>query len=293
MIPKTIPQDHEDRLKAPPYVWDWRDYASWRETVWALLNPIVDERVKAAFHKSPPEYLVSDDLDWLDNIIFSVTGEYEDSKEFLADKIHQHYQAFRAVHGTRNSSLTTFYEQGLLPLEPSKIHDQARSIFLDGRFPELTEEHLQTAIREVDTATRENRVYFDANEEMLLKFGGQYMLFGSEYLLCIAGALRKNREDQRLLNSIGVPVVFVCDIPLNLMSRYTILEFSGMALEIVFRELLDGKDFERDPYQGGGLSIQDQLPPECIVGHYHPEITRDPLGLVIPRASSRAFEVKR
>lgn len=104
---------------------------SWRETLWAPLSDYLTAGVRAAFVDSPPEYIVSDDLSWLDEIIFEVTGKVVDIKQLTADRMRTHYRAFRAVHGTRTDDLAQFYCDGLRFLGSAEIEDRARSIFLN------------------------------------------------------------------------------------------------------------------------------------------------------------------
>jgi hypothetical protein len=271
---------YNDRPPAPLDVWNHRDYSTWRTVIWELIQDVVNPEVRSAFLASPPQYVVCDDLSWLNNIVCEVTGEEADTKALLAQRLRRRFRALRAVHGTRTADLGEFYRQGILPLVPAQFHLKAHEIFLGGEFPELSEEDLDTAIRAGGSNLREGRVYFEANEEMLIAFAGHYMLYGSEYLLAIAAHLGTSHRDyRRVLKRRGTPTLFVCEVPLELISERTLQEFAGDALESVFQELLDGPNFRRDRWRGAGFSIRCQLSPACIVGHYHPVITRDPFGM--------------
>ena len=275
--PKLLEADFFKRKAAPIDVWHWQDYTSWKDVIWSLLDDVIDDSVRKAFLESPPEYVVSDDLGWLDKIVLRVKGEECDTKELLADRIWGHFRAFRAAHGTRLNTADSIYTNGLKPLEPDDFHEKAREIFLNDTFPELEEAHLQTAIVDVGTETREGHVYFEASEQFLINHCGHYMIYGSEYLLAIAAHLKGRRDYRKILKSSGMPTIFVCDIPLELLSDYTILEFAGNALAKVFQELLGGEGFEPEGGLGSALSIRTYLPSKCIVGHYHPVVHRDPL----------------
>ncbi|MCX8476294.1 MAG: hypothetical protein MT490_10920 [Sphingomonas sp.] len=45
--------------------------------------------------------MVSDDLSWLNEIVFAVSGRDVEMKSLLAERLAQEYRGFRAVHGTR------------------------------------------------------------------------------------------------------------------------------------------------------------------------------------------------
>lgn len=277
VMPTPLSSRHDQRPEAPAHVWDWQAYPRWKGAVWELLSDTVDQEVRQAFLDDPPQYVVYDNMGWLDEIIWSARQIDVDSKELLADRLKRRFAAFRAFHGTRADDLGAFYAKGLLPLDPDAAHLRAKEIFLGGDFPELTPEALEAAIREVGTDTREGRVYFDGNEQLLIEDCGHYMLYGSEYVVGIAAHLKGPRDYRQTLKRRGEPVVFVCDVPFALMGHGTLLEFAGMALASVFQELLDGSDYQPDQSQGAGFSIRQALPRECIAGHYHPVIIRDPI----------------
>ena len=275
--PRLISGTYSDRPTAPSDVWDWQAFGSWRNIVWELIGEIVDVDVRSTFLKRPPEYVVCDDLDWLDNIIFSTHHQFVDSKLFLAEKLEQHFRCFRAAHGTRLVELRSIYQEGLVPLDPTKMQERARSIFLTGEFPELSSELLGQAFKAVCTRTREGRVYFEGKETMLVKMCGQYMLYGSEYMLGVAAHLGNYRDYRQRLKRYGEPTVFVCYVPISLMRFETIMEFAGIALEMIFEELLHGEGYVPDRWRGACFSIDEKLPGSCILGHYRPSNIRDPL----------------
>lgn len=275
---RLIEPIHSARPPAPQDVWDYRAYSTWRAQIWALIEDFADLAVRTAFLHSPPKYVVGDDLSWLDDIIYTVHHKDVDSKSLLTQKLRTRYRALRAVHGTRTENVASFYRDGLTPLVPEHFHAQAREIFLCERYPELSENTLLAAIASVGANLRERRVFFEANEEMLIAQAGHYMLYGSEYLTAIAAHLNGNQDYRQVLKKRGQPTLFVCDVPLDLISEGTLQEFAGESLETVFQELLDGPDFVRDRWRGAGFCIHETLAASNLVGHYHPDIRNDPLG---------------
>lgn len=253
----------------------WQDFTSWRDVVWNLMDDVLTDRVKSAFLKDPPEYIVGDDLSWLDEIILDVLDEKVDSKELMADRLEDHYKAFRVFHGTRTENPGSYYEKGVTPLDPENMHQKARDVFLGGRYPELTNDHLEKAIAAVGHELRSRRVYFEANEKLLIGQCGHYMLYGSEYLACIAVNLPSSYY-QRELKKIGKPVMFVCDVPIEMISGNVILELAGRCLQLVFEDLLY-HDVGNDDLGLFGFCIHQKLSPQNIVGHYHPIVHCDPL----------------
>lgn len=266
-----------DRLAAPDDVWDFGRFATWRAAIWDLIDDFAGEAVRDRFLRSPPEYVVSDDLTWLDDIVRATLGLEVDSKEELADRLTARYRALRAYHGTSATSLEPFYTQGLRPLVVEECHQRARELFLSGQYPELSEEDLRRAIKVVGAETREGRVYFEANEHSLTERCGHYFLYGSEYLVAIAAHLGERRDYRRALKGLGRPTLFVCDVPMVQLRREMVLARAGIALKSVFQELIDGEEYAPGKWQGVGFSISTPLGPACLVGHCHPSNLQDPL----------------
>lgn len=282
---RLVPQDLIKRGTPPRNVFCYPLVETWRHRVWRMLNDVIDDRVRAEFKRNPPEYIVSDDLAWLDKIIRAVTGEFVDIKSLTADRLREEFEFFRAGHATRTDDIEKFYRDGLKILDAHVIEDKARVIFLNGKFAGATEETLQGAIDEIDARNRsggrEGSLYFCAVEENLYsRYGnsGHYLTYGSEYLYCLGIRITSSYQTKIALSSIGRPTLFVCDIPFNLMSFYTIQEFSGLILEYLFCELAGHEDCHAlSPGAGSALRLQTNLPGDFIVGHYHPTNIYDPL----------------
>lgn len=275
--PRLLSAIANERQPAPKYVWDFDRHVTWHSNIWCLMSDFIGPDVKEAFLSNPPEYLVEDDLSWLDALVLQSRNIHVDSKAKLAELLLGHYRAIRAYHGTSAPTLDSFYEQGLRPLAIEEFHDQARQIFLSGGYPELSEDNLKNAIENVGSATRKGRVYFEANERFLKKLCSHYLLYGSEYLVALAANLGGTRDYRRVLKGRFAPTLFVCDVPLEYLHPDIVAEFAGIALKSIFQDLLDGPSDAPPEWRGSGFSIRVPLNASCIVGHYHPTITHDQL----------------
>lgn len=281
---REIAENIKVRAAPPADVFCFPLVDSWKARIWDLLRGHVTDEVKSEFIRNPPEYVVCDDLSWLDDIIFEVTGETTDIKEWTADRLGQEYRAFRASHAMRTNDLAQFYRTGLRCLRAEEIEDRARSIFLNGRFNYATEDRLREAIDDIEarktSGGREGSLYFCADERSLITRSGgsgHYLVYGSEYLYCLGIRVVSEWEAKRALKEIGRPTMLVCDIPMRLMRPHTLQEFAGSILEYLFCELVGRESHALGPGSGSALSLTVDLPPEHIVGHYHPAKIHDPL----------------
>ena len=279
-----IPENSDERELVPDDVFCLTDVASWRCRIWRLLDDLVTEKVKQSFRRNPPEYVVSDDLSWLNGIVLERTGREIDMKSILAERIAQEYRSFRAGHGTRTNNLGQFYKDGIRYLRPHEIEASARALFLTSDFDWVTEEKLQIAIADIDARNtsggRAGRLYFCADERSLItRLGGagHYLVYGSEYLSCLGVRLIGSLDTKNVLKSVGRPTMFVCDIPMKMMREHALGEFAGMVLEILFCELIGEPSDALSPGAGTALSLTEDLPGVHIVGHYHPAAIHDPL----------------
>jgi hypothetical protein len=188
--PRDVPED----------VFCFAQVDTWRGHVWSMLDDLITDDVKALFVADPPEYVVSDDLSWLDDLIFRASGQDTNIKEEAAWRLRQRYRAFRAAHATRTNDLSQFYSRGLRYLRPEEIEDRARTLLLNGQAEGASEAIIRAAIP-------------------------------------IRAAWQSSAR--KILKGLGRPTLFICDVPMKLISDRTIEEFAGMMLEYLFCELVE------------------------------------------------------
>jgi hypothetical protein len=281
---RAIPASRAECGPTPDDVFCFPDVTSWRERIWTLISDIVTDDVLEEFKDNPPEYVVSDDLSWLNEIVFAVSGRDVEMKSLLAERLAEEYHAFRAVHGTRTDDLAPFYEHGLRCLRADEAEKRARSLFVTPEFSWVTQEKFEAAVADIDarkeSGGREGRLYFCADERNLItRYGssGHYLIYGGEYLYCLGIRLVSRLDAQRVLKSVGRPTMFVCDIPMRMIRPSTLGEFAGSILEYLFCELFGEQSHALSDGAGSALSLTEDLPGEYIVGHYHPARIYDPL----------------
>lgn len=282
---REIEASLDARAAVPDDVFCYPLVVSWRDRIWRMLGDVITDGVRAEFARHPPEYIVSDDLSWLDGMISRATGQTVDMKELVATRLSREFRVFRAAHGTRTNDLARFYKVGLRRLQAEEVEDRGRKLFLSGQFEDATEQRLQAAIDELGARNtnggRGGKLYFCADERSLITqmgSSGHYLVYGSEYLYCLGMRVVSAFEAKRTLKAIGRPTMFVCDIPMPLMQFHTLREFGGMVMEYLFCDLIDDPDCHAlSPGAGSALSLIKDLPAEHIVGHYHPESVYDAL----------------
>lgn len=277
---RELPQKLKDR-SLPNDVFCYPLVTSWRNRVWEMISAFVTPEVIEEFKLNPPEYVVSDDLSWLDDLIFDVTGEFTDIKRITATALRSEFKAFRAAHATRTNDLTVYYRDGLRILTNEEIENIARGLFLSGKFTYVSERTLERAIQDLnskDFPYRTDdipRLYLCADEsDFLTRSGcsGHYLDFGSEYLFNLAIRLVGEFRAKQELRSVGRPTMLIFDVPMTLISEATLEDFAGSILEFFFCELVDDLEAHAlSPGAGSAMILAYELPAETVVGHYHPD----------------------
>ncbi len=260
----------------------WKKKEVWREDFLEIMGDIVDKELIRNFKLSPPEYVLSDDMGWLESIIEDVKGYEIDIESVFFDRFLEYYGAVRAFHACCPSDVSTYYDKGIIPLERQQLTQRAYEIFLSDNFPEVTESLVNKAINEVlRDSYREGIIGFELNDKVLVEHGGRFLLYGSEALIAVAMKLMRlthGRDYRSELQGLGRPTVLVCNVPLRLISDSCL---RGVCRNIIsaFFESIRTKEPEeyREAYS---ISISETLPSECIIEHYHPDEIKDPYMLI-------------
>jgi hypothetical protein len=223
---------------------------------------------------------VSDDLFWIEDIIFDVKGVEIDLKPELFARMQKHYDRLQAFHSSSPVDIESFYSNGLKRLNVETEAQLAKEV-ISKNFGDISNEDFIKAIGHTKHEARENRVFFEANEKLLIEHCGHYLLYGSEYRVAIAaslGDIKKTGIDYRqAFKGAGKPTVFICNVPFKYIPTEMLCELSGSIIEVIFKMLQDKKFMHPAAGHSFGFYIDRDLEPEYIVGHYHPSNVRDPI----------------
>lgn len=264
-------------------VLEWRTFNIWSKQIKRITRDLLSKDVLEEFKSENAPEIYSDDIGWLEDIVERVNPEAAggDLEHELTIRLMKYYSAVRAFHASCPHDVMSYYEKGLLPLDPEAARIAVKGHFLGGDFPELSESNLDAAIKDTSLETREGRIYFNLDERFLIEHCGHYLLYGSEYATGVAASLNRNRTDKtknykKSLKNLGRPTMFICDVPWDMISEGTKSELTRTFLAELFRHLKTPS--YRPTMIDFGFSIRHRLPSAQIAGHYHPEEVRDPIG---------------
>jgi len=259
-------------MTKPGNVLVWREIGNWRQRILDLMRDVITPAVIENVRAEPPEYCDWEDSTWLQNALDKAGVHIQAPLvEILADRLPQAYSYVRAYHACRPTNIEGYYKSGLLPADPKLLNDLATEYFL--KPPRITQETLNRAVKVVEEGPpRGGYIYFALDDRILTISSPYYLTYGSEYLGVIASELQRMTGENcpAFLKTIGIPTIFVCDLPISNVTPSSVHNLSGQLVECLFERYVRPK--WEVPTIDFTFTISIKLPPSVIVSHYHPEI---------------------
>jgi hypothetical protein len=240
-------------------VLDWRNRRAWLQQIRWYAKPLLTPKLVAELEQHQPQCW-SDVMHWLPG--------HEDLVPEFCDRMSSYYTHFKAFHGCRPESLSTYYEHGLQGQDASSIIMKFRKLFADVPLADLNEAIEKMQHRE---SSEKGKTWLSGDDREMVRGFGHYIINGSEYLLALAAKLGTGQygdEDYRLrLRTIGVPTVLEVDIPIDLIPPAQKTEVAKMILS-EWGQLRT----KRPLNMSSSLCyvVRSDIAPECIRAHYHP-----------------------
>lgn len=246
-------------------IFDWRKRRSWLASIRHYAGPLLTAELRQHLSQRRPECW-SDNVSWLPDSGYIVS-------EFV-DALTSYYTHFKGFHGCRPLKLASYYERGLLGQNSDLLCDAFREIFSD-----VPKADVEDVIRRFADRSNMERgaMWLLGSDKYLVGECGHYLIQGSEYLMALAAHLghSPSGEDYRFrLRNYGIPTILEVDIPIRLVPAGQLEEVAKMVLsewgQLAARRPLPFGD------QPPCFVLRQDIPPECVRGHYHPERIIDP-----------------
>lgn len=186
----------------------------------------------------------------------------------LAQRLDREYDRFIAYHACRPVDVSSYYKEGLLVARHADLLQMALRIFVGDQFPEISEDDVLAASKR-KPSTDDGMLYVVLDDRALIYGSSHYLLYGSEYLACIAARLQDQygRDYPQYLRSFGKPTVFELELPFEWMpGPHRSSLAAGMSWAVLLDDVSHQKDFT--------VTLGRTVPSEFIKSHSHPEIIR-------------------
>lgn len=192
------------------------------------------------------------------------------------ENIEDYYTHIRLFHACKPTDIESYYINGIQPLDIEHIRNKAHDIFRSNDFPEIKDEDIEEAIQQIQAITPEGIIYLALGKRDLVQSCGHYLIYGSEFILGMANELRNKygNDYSKILKTKGIPTVFSCDIPIDIISKFYLDDLNQRAKNILTIEDLK---YDDAPLIDFSVPIGQVIYPSYIVSHYHPKRIKDPL----------------
>jgi hypothetical protein len=249
-------------------VFKWSEMRVWEPKVRAFMADVLDDAVFAEFHDDPPEFVVGDDLSWIERIIKKAgRARPQNLHSLLTRRLAENYDAVIGFHGCRPVTLDGYKRDGLRICDPEELNAVARDIF--GDTPEVSAAIDDLASNDGSSYSYKQHnagsIYFALSLEHLVDSCGQYLLYGSEYVLCIGAFLRREEE----LRQHGRATIIECSLPIAVIPPTYLRCLAGEIVEEIFERELDPK--YRRLNINFGFPIKQNIPASNIIAFHHPK----------------------
>lgn len=237
----------------------WKHPNSWFPIMDTWLKDFID--IESIDCITPNQIEEASGLEKFEMLIKNNYTGIDDIIDLLATDIQ--YAFVRAYHGCRTESITQYIENGIIPLTNNEINKRVKTVLsLADLSGSVNIDHSELPIY-YDS----QRIYTALDDRHLCQYAGQYLVYGSEYLI----AVFKDHKD--LLKKIGIPTIIKLDIPLRIVCPGEL----NQLIKAMFKEWLFIKILASEtPMIDFSITIQKKLDPSYIVGHYHPNEIFDP-----------------
>lgn len=221
---------------------------------------------------NPHWYFDSNQLEWQ-------TGSpvrHRDKQEIqglreLIEEFQQTYPKVRLFHGCRTEDIGSYLRDGFITLDVDSQIKKAREIFVTAQFPQITNEHIMSAAKELENQGRENRLYFCLDDTELISHAPHYLKYGSEYMSAIATYLTQTTgvDCKKILSNRGLPTVFVCDVPHSFIQKRAIVSLlREITICTINEQYVAG---QKIPSIDFTFEFSRSLPANVITIYYHPK----------------------
>ncbi|MFC1969729.1 hypothetical protein ACFLVV_00740 [Chloroflexota bacterium] len=246
----------------------WADPQDWSTAVRRFLRDRLPDNIRSAIEAGPEMYFYTDDTKWEgDRLVRCRDNQEIPGLRDLLQEFQQTYSKVIMFHGCRTEDVGSYLRDGFLPLDVDKQMQKARDLFLTDRYPQITEGQFSAAASECNDVYRQQGIFFSLDETVLINWSGHYLVYGSEYLQCVAAELTRATgvECEETLRNIGVPTMFVCDVPLSLIQRDRMWH---LLVELIRLEPYAAG--EERPSIDFTFKFAGPIPADVIRSHYHP-----------------------
>jgi len=238
----------------------WKKGRTWLPFVSRVIGPLLRKDARKKIRGCDTSDFYDDDSEWLKLLGQHLTIRVDVAVKRLAATLAQ--TSMRTYHGCRPKDVRTYFEPGLRIHCRQELKAQLKTLIPDNVL-------LSTKQQEVlEDEYRNGKLYVVVDDRYLVDFAGHYMIYGSEWLIAV---LPYHRDR---LFELGTPTILEISLPLARVDSKTRIQLARYMLLEWVRQLVRKSGIILLDFS---FMFKENLPPELIVSHFHPEEIRNPL----------------
>ena len=250
----------------------WQVPSSWAPVLDALLTPMLRESQRNQLKTYDGSDLYVDDPDWIKLLEDISNIPIEELVSAVSVELTKH--SVLTFHGCRPVDPNSYISHGLMCHDQSILRGQLQELIATHKQLQYLEGNIDARIQEIfgERDCRSGRVYLVIDDRLLTESAGQYLIYGSEWLLCM---LRD--YEREILKKVGVPTIFHIRLPLLEAPPY---DRDRLAEELLIQWVRLQSEPDAIPHElNFAFEFSETIAPELIVGHNHPSRIKDPFYL--------------
>jgi hypothetical protein len=243
----------------------WKDFSTWEPLVVEALTSQRAKQVIAKIKSLDDIDFVDDDPYWFNLLEDNLDCPVDEIEIKLAKKLAS--QVLRTYHGCRPIDLGSYMSKGLVVHRRDDLIDEVYKLAKsDDRLALLD---IDKRIKSIYYEYDQHKSFVTFDDRYMLEYGGQYLIYGSEWLASVLG-----EENREVLLERGTPTFLLIDIPAEMVSFDTLRGLAKDMLRDWTKQVINGYGSIR--MMDSGVELDEDLDPKYIVGHEHPKNIRDP-----------------
>jgi len=202
-------------------IWDTPE--TWEKPIYSIIVGIIGQKTVISILREPPEELYVDDPSWLDPYCTLSSDAYM----VTGNGIRENYQYIRAYHACKPFKIERYFSRGLLPLSIEEFaEDSAERFSASG----ISYDRIKAIFSDPKVRSEVGRLWLNLSDRAFSKKAGHYLIYGGELLLSFCREIAGESGGLwsiDYLKKVGIPTVFVCNVPVEHFSDDTLKNLAG------------------------------------------------------------------
>jgi hypothetical protein len=245
---------------------EWRSPRSWVSPLSRWLRPYLAQGIRT-LERMGEQDLCDDDSQWLKIAGSVLRVHYDEVAERLGHALS--FATLRTFHACRVADAGTFARNGIRRNDPEALTAQLRKLLDEEPDLSYLKPSIEDRQRDAELYGRDaGRVYVVLDDKSLIRDAGHYLLYGSEWIMCMVGS-----GGHEVLRRRGVPTMLQIDLPLSVATDDERRQLAQSLLQEWARIKVNRPDWV--PEVDFTFCLHRDVPAKWLVGHYHPTTIPD------------------